>query len=84
MCRSLSAVHGIPKVHFKGKHKEYYIMVCCYLRLLRQRQGTSSSSVWSWLSVCVVDHTLPRNHVISFPSPILPLTSCTPVCRMCR
>ena len=26
-CRSLSAVHGIPKVHFKGKHKEYYIMV---------------------------------------------------------
>lgn len=27
VCRSLSAVHGIPKVHFKGKHKEYYIMV---------------------------------------------------------
>lgn len=28
-CRSLSSVHGIPKVHFKGKHKEYYIMVRC-------------------------------------------------------
>lgn len=24
---SLGGVHGIPKVHFKGKHKDYYIMV---------------------------------------------------------
>ena len=25
--QSLGTVHGIPKVHYKGKHKDYYIMV---------------------------------------------------------
>lgn len=37
---SLSAVHGIPKVHFKGKHKEYYIMVMDVL-------GPSLWDVWN-------------------------------------
>lgn len=27
MCRSLGGVHGIPKVHFKGRQGDYYIMV---------------------------------------------------------
>ena len=37
---SLGNVHGIPKVHFKGKHKDYYIMVRCPAPLHRPRQRT--------------------------------------------
>lgn len=27
LCRSLGGVHGIPKVHYKGRQGDYYIMV---------------------------------------------------------
>jgi hypothetical protein len=27
VCRSLGGVHGIPKVHYKGRQGDYYIMV---------------------------------------------------------
>jgi hypothetical protein len=28
--QSLGGVHGIPKVHYKGRHKDYYIMVSSF------------------------------------------------------
>jgi hypothetical protein len=37
---SLGNVHGIPKVHFKGKHKDYYIMV----RLLDSPVATAQAA----------------------------------------
>ena len=28
-CRALGNIPGIPKVHYKGRQGDYYIMVCC-------------------------------------------------------
>jgi hypothetical protein len=46
-CSSLGGVHGIPKVHFKGRQGDYYIMV----RMMRlgQRPAMGCGVVGPWL-----------------------------------
>ena len=40
LCSSLGGVHGIPKVHYKGRQGDYYIMVMDML-------GPSLWDVWN-------------------------------------
>jgi hypothetical protein len=28
ICSSLGGIHGIPRVHYKGRQGDYYVMVC--------------------------------------------------------
>ena len=71
--RSLGGVHGIPKVHYKGRQGDYYVMVRCGARAfarLPSARAVCARASWYWhMHTCMAARPATHTHTHTRATP---------------